>query len=217
MQKFSAGGLIMALFYRWTGIALVLGAILSVLGQVVGGFLYASNDVSAYLTTGWSLWQLMAFLGEALMVFGLFGIAYHQHSNSGALGFWGFVFTFFGGFLLTAVTGGFYLFAPWIAQGAPKLLAGDTMPSTLFTYFMVAGIVFALGGILLGWSVWRAGVFNKWAGLALLLGGLLNFVGNIFLQGMFSTVVNDVAFVLFAGALAWMGYSLLRAKVSVQA
>ncbi len=91
---------------------------------------------------------------------------------------------------------------PYLAQAAPKLLAGDGPPG-IFVFFLIAGTLFALGGILLGIAVMRAGILPRWAGLLLLIGAVLN-LASIFLGG----IVGTVAFVLFAVAFGWIGYAL---------
>ena len=199
-----------ALLYRASGLALLLGALLGIIGTILGSALFPGNDPHQYLTPLWVVVTLVGFLGSLLLLLGLPGIPALQASRAGWLGLTGFILTFIGGFLFTSFSVVTLLVLPWLAQVAPTLAAGSGPPA-FFVFFLVAGILFALGGILLGIAVMRAGMLPRWAGLLLLIGAILNLV-TFPLNGIMSTIVGDIAFVLFAGGLGWMGYALMSAR-----
>jgi|SRR5713226_2453534 len=199
-----------ATLYRASGLALLLGALLGIIGTILGSALFPGNDPHQYTTPLWLVVTLVGFIGPLLLLLGLPGIPALQASRAGWLGFIGFILTFIGGFLLTSFSVVTLLVFPWLAQVAPKLAAGSGPPA-IFVFFLVAGILFALGGILLGIAVMPAGILPGFAGLLLLIGAVLTLV-TIPLNGIISTIVSDVAFVLFAVGLGWMGYVLMSAR-----
>lgn len=196
--------------YRASGLALLLGALLGIIGNILSSVLFPGNDPHQYLTVFWVIVTLVSFLGSLLLLLGLPAIAVRQTPRAGWLGFIGFILTFIGGFLFTSFSVVSLLVLPWLAQAAPKLAAGNGPPAS-FLFFLVAGVLFALGGILLGIAVMRAGILPRWAGLILLIGAVLNLV-TFPLNGIISSIVSGVAFVLFAGGLGWMGYTLMSAR-----
>jgi hypothetical protein len=71
--------------------------------------------------------------------------------------------------------------------------------------------VFGLvGSLLLGWATIRAAVFHPIIGWLLILGGVLNFVGGLFLAGSGQTLVGMIAALAQAGALGGYGWTILR-------
>ncbi len=78
-------------------------------------------------------------------------------------------------------------------------------------YLLVASLLFAVGGVLLGIATMRAGVLPRWAGLLILVGAVLKLV-NCPLSGVIGGIVLLVACVLFALGLGWIGYVLWTAK-----
>lgn len=193
--------------YRASGLALLLGAVLLIITNVLQSTVFSSNDPQQFTNPAAQVVTLINVIGSLLLVFGLPGIVARQASRSGWLNLIGFVFTLLGGFMFTSLSLINLLVLPWLAQVAPKLAAGNG-PGELFVAYLVAGISFALGGILLGIAIMRAKIWSRWTGLLLLLGAVIN-LADFPLNGPISSIVNIVSFVLFAGALGWIGYSLL--------
>jgi hypothetical protein len=194
--------------YRASGLALLLGALLFIIGNILGTVLFPGNSTATQLSSAlYVSVSLVSFIGELLLLLGLSGIVVRQAQRAGWLGFVGFVLTFLGGALLTSTSVVSFLVFPWLAQVAPKLATGNGPPA-FFVYFLVAGILFALGGILLGIATMGAQVLPRWAGLLLIIGAVISVV-DIPLSGTIGSIVGLVAFVLFAVAVGWMGYALL--------
>ena len=196
--------------YRLSGVAIILGALLAVIGNVLSSILFPGNDPHQYVSALWLPVSLLSFVGQLVLALGVPGIVVRQASRAGALGLIGFVLTALGGSLF----GSFGVIAvtvlPWIAQAAPKLAATNGPPS-LFVYFLVASLLLAVGGVLLGIVTMRAGVLPRWAGLLLIIGAVLNLV-DFPLSGAISSIVGTVAFVVFMLGLAWLGYALISVK-----
>jgi len=216
MQEFPArrkGSVSSTTLYRLSGLTLLLGAVLGTIGNVLTSVLYSGNDPRQYLTPLWWIVTLVTLIGELLLVLGLSGIVVRQAQRVGWLGLVGFVLMFIGEFLFTSFDVTALLVSPWLAQDAPKLakLLGGNGLASLFVFFLIAGILFSLGGILLGIATMRARVLPRWAGLLLIIGVLLNIV-DAPLSGTPGSVVGIVSFVFFALAVGWMGYALWTAK-----
>lgn len=200
--------------YRASGLALLLGALLGIIGNILNTALFSGNDPHQYLTPLYAVVTLVNFIGPLLLLLGLPSIAARQASRVGWLGFIGVILTFIGGFLLTSLSVVELLVHPWLAQVAPKLLAGGEPPA-FFVFFLAAGGLFALGGILLGIAIMRAGILPRFAGLLLLIGAVLNLV-YVPLNGILGAIVASVAFVLFAVGLGWIGYALtMESRVEI--
>src|SRR6266852_9854555 len=197
--------------YRSSGVALLVGALLAIIGNVLSSVLFPGmNDPNQYVSALWLPVMLLGFVGSFLLVVGLPGMVARQATRAGWLGLVGFVLTFIGGFLFTSFYVVTLIVLPWLAQVAPKLAAGNGPPA-IFVYFLVASLLFAVGGVLLGIATMRAGVLPRWAGLLIIIGVVLNLV-DFPLNGIIGGIVGLVAFVLFALGLGWIGYVLWIAK-----
>ncbi|MDQ2713629.1 MAG: hypothetical protein M3Z08_01830 [Chloroflexota bacterium] len=205
-----------ATLYRASGLALILGAVLGSIGNILTAALFAGNDPHQYLTPLYTVVTLVSLIGEVLLLLGLPSICARQRERAGWLGFIGIILAFLGGSLFAGLSVTGLLFQPWLAQVAPQLAAGNGPPA-FFVIFLVAGVLFALGGILLGIAVMRAGILPRWAGLLLLIGAVLNVV-DVPLSDTLGAIVASVAFVLFAAGLGWMGYALTtESRVRIEA
>ena len=160
------------------------------------------------MSATWAIVTLISFVGDVLLLIGLPGIAARQAPEAGGLGLAGVVLTFLGGLLFTSFTIVGLAIFPWLAKAAPNLTAGDG-PASLFVYFIVASIVFGLGGVFLGITIMRTGVLPYSAGLLLVIGTVLNVVAFP-LTGVLNAVVSAVAYAFFASGLGWMGYALIQ-------
>jgi hypothetical protein len=193
--------------YRSTGLALLFGAVLGIVGNVLSSVLFPGNDPRQFQTSLFVIVTLVGLIGQMFLLMGLPGMAARQAPYAGPLGLVGFALTFLGGLLFTSFSVIGLVIFPWLAQAAPNLLAGNGPPPTVFVFFLIASILFGLGGLLLGIAVMRGGVLPRSAGLLLLVGAVLN-AAAFPLNGLLSTVVSTVAFVLFSAGLGWIGYAL---------
>jgi hypothetical protein len=193
--------------YRWSGLALLVGAIVAIIGNVLSAVLFPGNvnPPPSQMTVS-TILGLLSLIGQMPALIGLAGLAVRQAREAGGLGLVGYALTFFGGFLLTSFQVVAIVVFPWLFQVAPNA-ANSGPPPSFFTFFLISNILFGVGGLLLGLAVMRGGVFPRTAGLLLLIGAVLNALGFP-LNGVLSTIVSTVSFVLFAVGLAWMGYVL---------
>jgi hypothetical protein len=199
-----------ATLYRASGLALLLGAVLGIIGNILTTTFFSGDNPHQFLTPLYMVVTLVSLIGEVLLLLGLPGICARQAQRAGWSGFIGVILTFLGGFILTSFSVVELIIQPWLAQIAPQLIAGNGPPA-FFAFFLVAGILFALGSILLGIAVMRASILPRWAGLLLLVGAVIN-VADVPLSGTTGAIVASVAFVLFAMGLGWMGYALMMER-----
>ncbi len=195
--------------YRASGLALLLGAVLGIIGNILTSALFPGNDPHQYLTPLYAVVTLVGLVGNMLLLLGIPSIGAYQAARAGWLGFIGVILTFLGGFILASFSVVELMVQPWLAQVAPHLLAAG--PPAFFVFFLVAGVLFALGSILLGIAVMRAGILPRFAGLLLIIGAVLNVV-DVPLSGIPGAIVASLAFVLFAVGLGWIGYALMTQR-----
>jgi hypothetical protein len=184
--------------YRASGLALLLGALLIIIGNILSTVLYPGTSTPSQRSSALFVSvALVVFIGGLLLLLGLPGIVVRQAARAGRLGFVGYVLTFLGSALFTSAS----------VNGPP---AG-------FFYGLVAYFLFALGGILLGIATMRAQVLPRWAGRLLIISAVLCIV-YIPLSGPIGAIVGLVFTVLFAVAVGRMGYALMseRAVEAVQ-
>lgn len=199
-----------ATLYRLSGLALLVGALLSIIVDIVEDLFISVEDPHQILSASWLIVMLLSAFSSLLIVGGLPGILVRQRAQAGWLGLLGFVLTLVSGILLTGLTITRLLVFPYLAAAAPQLLTGDSPPASVITYTLVAALLVVVGAALFGVATMRAGVFPRWAGLLLILGVALNLALFVPLPNpIIGGVFDKMADVLFSLGLAWMGFALL--------
>lgn len=198
-----------ATLYRWSGIVLLIGGLLGVICSMLSAILYPSNNLTAQqvLSTPFIIVAVLFLAWGLLLTLGLPGLYLRQATRAGRLGFAGFVLLCLGlllggvGFAIVQIT-----IYPYLAQSAPKLLpSGGTGPDAGFLLWILGPVLLlGIGNILLGIGTLRAHVFPRWAGITLIVAGVL------FLPSVLPIPFIDLASnVLFFVALTWCGYALV--------
>ena len=174
----------------------------------------------------WVPAHLLGWVSVTLMHLGLIGLYLRQAQQTGRLGLVSFVLAFLGGLFAGTIQYLNSTVIPLIAAQAPSLFDQASTPPPFAPPLFVLG--FVLGHILFGLVTARAGVLPRGAGLLVMVGMTVFFIGEIpffasrlaggpALQGVIETllrlrpliVAGDLAFGL---GFAWMGYALWRAK-----
>ena len=201
-----------ATLYRWSGIALLAGSIIGLLGTILDTVLYPSHDLTAQqvLSTSFAIDVSLFLVWSVLLVLGLPGPYLRQAKRTGALGFAGYVLLSLA-LLLGGVAFGIVQVTDWpyLAESAPKLLpSGGTGPTSGFLLSILGpGLLLGVGSILLGIATLRAKVFSRWIGILLIVAGVL-FLVSVAPIPFIDLASNSVFFVAFA----WFGYALVAQR-----
>ena len=196
---------------RWAGLAAIVSGILFIAIQTIHPL-----DVLSSVTT--PQWAIAHYMGIAMALFGLLGIAgiyARQVEEAGWLGLAGYLlFSLF--YVLTlAFQFTEALISPLLATEAPKFVQGllgivTSTPSeislgALPTVYLVTGLGgYLLGGVLFGIATLRAGILPRWAGALLAVGTVLPLV----LSSLLPHPLDRVLAVPIGLALVWLGYAL---------
>jgi hypothetical protein len=192
--------------YRLSGIALIIGAVLSAIGYILSAFV-SGNDLQSLISPLSMIFSLFTIFGSLLVLLGLPGMYTRQAKQAGILGLLGFLFvwyvTLFQGILIPFTTA---TFIPMLAahQVAPQLMMTPPPTWTPFTIASMASQV--LGILLLAIATRRAKVFPRWIGwllVATLVVGIVSFVP--FFPEAFQSLTPIIASIAIAG----FGYALL--------
>lgn len=192
--------------YRLSGIALFVGAALSVVAYILSAF-SNGTDLQSLISPAMMIQSVLAILGSMLVLLGLPGMYTRQAKQAGILGLLGFVLvwyvTLFQGIMIsfTNVT-----FIPLLAahQVAPQLMM--TPPPTWIPFNIISMVSQVLGILLLAIATLRAKVFPRWIGwllVATLVVGIVSFVP------FFPQTLQSLTPIIGSIALAGFGYALL--------
>lgn len=182
---------------RWSGIVLILGVVLFAVGRM----LVPNTPME---TQAPYLANLLLFLAGLFILLALPALYSRQAQAAGALGLVGHVLLSIG--LMMVV----------LYAGAPLLYPTLTDPAGESPFALTLGIALLLGIGLTAIATTRAGVYPRWAGVALLVaagGFFFEFFITEFLPPVASTIGGAFFGILFALALGSIGWSAWRAPV----
>jgi hypothetical protein len=200
-------------FIRGCGIALILGAVLLILINVIISPFYLQSlqqGEAVFRTSGIYLLRLSAALVDALLLlFGCLGLHLRQRGVSGKFGTVAFLVSFVGTSLLFAVEWANLFVLRAVAQTSPETLSALDKSSLMTVGFASAAGLFALGWLLLSVSLWQANVFPRWAALTTLAGLISIPALGATPLGFAGQITGNVIFGL---GLVGLGYSLAKTK-----
>ncbi|HCJ35422.1 MAG TPA: hypothetical protein DHV65_14155, partial [Ktedonobacter sp.] len=140
------------------------------------------------------------------------GLYLRQARRAGRLGFVGFVLLSLGVLLggVAFATVQVTIF-PYLAQSAPKLLPSNGVGPDIGFLLWILGpvLLLAVGSILLGIGTMRAHVFPRWAGILLIVAGVLFLLSLPHIPSPIGDVIGLASNVVFLVAFAWFGYALV--------
>ena len=154
----------------------------------------------------WGFVNILGVFGSLLGMLGLVGIYLRIIEVSGRLGMAGFVFAMLGSALLLATLLWDTILWPILVNYDATLLdfTGPIYTSKTFVpFFVIAGLVYALGYILLGIAVAQSNIFPSLAGVLLAVGAPLFGLGALF--GKLQVYPRSIGITLIGVAMIWLG------------
>ena len=195
---------------RCSGIGPIVGGVLIVLFPL----LHPNHDPEGFRSAAWVPVHLMPHVGAVLTLFGLVGVFVRQFQRGGWLGLIGFVAAFVGTAALLTVAMVEAFVIPYFSLEAPHLVSEDGPPPPgMGEAVITIQALLAVGYVLLGAAIARAGVLPWGVGALLAIGAVVFTFGHL-IVGMLGidALVGDASFTvgaaLFGAGLAWMGYAL---------
>lgn len=194
---------------RWAGLQAMLAGILYIVIQPI----HPADELSSVNT---DLWFIVACLTGAMSLsalIGLTGIYVRQAEEAGRLGLIGYlmfglfwiislIFSFIEAFVLPLLTDD----APRFVEGLTGLFGETESEADLGvfpTLAPLAGVLYIVGGLLLGMATFRAGVLSRPAAALLAAAAVLTVAGSIIPHP------NDrILAVPMGAAFIWLGYAL---------
>jgi hypothetical protein len=181
---------------RWGGLAALVGGVLFVVAELLILPTLNVETLSETATTAsFAIQQWAYLLGVVFVLLGLLALYVRQSEAAGALGLIGFLVAFFG----TVLAAGFFwasaFIAPALADVAPEFLDEGPPPG-----FFLTAIAFVLGWLLFAVGTLRARIFPRAAAILLIVGAVAIVVPLPF------------TFVVFAVAVAWLGFALFTGR-----
>jgi len=201
--------------YRLSGGTLIVGSLLILINTILNAALFPghSSTPQQVVSLPWVLVTLTALIGSLLFVIGLPGMYLRQAGQTGTLGLVGFILLFFGILLQGAVFSTVQvIILPFLAQKAPQLVGGNSLPLSAFLLLIVSGLMYIIGAILLGIATMRSHVFPRWAGVLILVAGIAMLLTLPPLPEVLSTILEMASFTAFSIAFLWCSYTLIVQK-----
>jgi hypothetical protein len=151
-------------------------------------------------------------LGTILAIFGVIALgAYLANGRAGRLALTAMVMSVAGNALNMTIFGFSTIISPVIGQlyleGQPGVMEVNEASFSSAAFLILSGpgmLLYLVGNILLGVTVWRSKTLPKWAG------ALYAPTGLVMIAGQFVPVFQSVAMVMFIVASGWMVLSVLR-------
>lgn len=204
-----------ATLYRLSGGTLIAGSLLILISTILNAVLFPghSSTPQQVVSFAWLLTTFITIVGALLFVIGLPGMYLRQAGRAGAVGLIGFILLLLGIFLQGA---GFsivqIIILPFLAQKAPQLMGGNSLPLSGFLLLIVSGLMYIIGAILLGIATMRTQVFPRWAGILMIVAGIAMLLTLAPVPDSLSTIFETLSFAAFSVAFFRCGYELIVQK-----
>jgi hypothetical protein len=196
-------------FMRVAGVFALLAGILYIGIQ----FVHPADQLSSVRTSLWVAVACATSLMSLFSLIGITGIYSRQAEEAGWLGLIGFIF--FGLFWLLSMNFSFNeaFVLPLLTTDAPEFVKGivglfsgttSTVDLGIFPVLApIAGILYALGGLLFGIATYRARIFPRMAGALLAFAAVVTFAAFVIPHPF-----DRILAIPMGAALIWLGYDL---------
>lgn len=196
---------------RAAGVAAIAAAI----GFIIVGIFHPLNIPREAATPTWINVHIVALLMCYFGIFGMTGLYARQSEKSGILGLVGFILLAMWMALVMCLSFVEAYILPIMAIESPRFVEAflgmfSNQKSAvdlgvLPMLWNISGPMYILGLVLFGIATFRARVFPRYAGLLLVVAGILTPVG-----GFIPPEYQPLVMVPTGLALAWLGYALAR-------
>jgi hypothetical protein len=162
--------------------------------------------------SNWVFVNLLGVLGSIAGLIGLIGIYLHAADKIGTAGMIGFLLAFIGTFLLTVPLMWDTIIWPILTNHDASLLDfnGPIYTSRTFVpFFVLAGLVYSTGYVVLGIVLAKSGVYPAWGSIFLAVGAPLFGLGALF--GKLQVYPRSIGITLMCVGLIWIG-SIIRSS-----
>ena len=202
-----------AQLFRLSGIALVVGAVLSIISTVVSGALFPNSNDLAVATNPLNIGNgIVGSIGTFLALLGLPGLYLRRAEDGGVMWLLGVVLI-----ALTGVVFGVFLgltsalVFPALATQAPALL-NEGPPPSFFAVFIVGGLANLVGAVLMGLPMLTRHIYPRWCGWLMMVEAVFaaaSFVVNgPSSSGVISLIFGIISPLPLFVVLGWIGYEL---------
>lgn len=196
-------------FFRLSGLALVVGSVVSFVFQLVSAFFYGNTTTYANQPVN-IIADFVLAAATILLLLGLPGVYASRAQGFGVVGLVGMASVFTAGIMVGVfVNLQGAMVDPWLATQAPSLANGFG-PPPFFAFFNVAELFLVVGSVLLAIPLLRGRVSPRWPAFAFLLSVVVGIVNFFYLPSLTSTLASSlmgtVAPMLLLVALAGLGY-----------
>ncbi len=191
--------------FRWGGLVMLVGSVITALSLLVQT---ANGDMGGPL---WVPSNIVQLVGVVLIIIGFPAFYAALARMLGGLGLIGYVLVMATGMMAGIGGAAIALVVPSFFANLPPPSPNSAPPAGIMNYFIIAGFLQLVGGLAFGIALLRSHVLERLAGLLLIIGAVVAFVGNL-LPG--NSPLGNLGSVLFVLALAWMGFALMTRHVT---
>ena len=194
---------------RWAGLPAMAAGIIFIVIQPI----HPPDILSSVTTSTWAIVQSLKFTMSLFGLLGIAGLYARQVEEAGWLGLAGYLMLSLFYALTVAFSFTEAFITPLLATEAPKFVErilglafgifGENLGAIPGLY-LLAAVMFMLGGLLFGIATLRAGVLPRWAAALLAFGA----VSPPVLSLLIPHPQDRILAVPIGLALAWLGYAL---------
>lgn len=207
----------MSKFIHFTGTANIAAGILLLAFWYLYALLLPYQKLTTTLSilvkdSNWVFVNLLGVLGSIAGLVGLIGIYLHAADDIGSTGMIGFLTAFIGTALLTVPLVWDTILWPILTNHDASLLdfSGPLYTSKTFVpFFILAGLVYSIGYIILGIVLVKSGIYPPWSSIFIALGAPLFGLGAMF--GKLQVYPRSIGITLMCIGLIWIG-NLIRSS-----
>jgi hypothetical protein len=203
--------------YRLSGLALLVGAVLSIVSSVGSGVLFPDNNAPGVATNPLNIaLGVVGVLGTVAALLGLPGLYARSAREGGSLWLIGVALIAITGLIFGIFLGMMSVFViPVLASRAPDLF-GDGPPPSFFVLFILGTLTNFLGALLMGIPMLTRRLYPRWCGWLMVAEAVLAVLGFVVngpsASGLLSTILNVISPLPLFVVIGYIGYVLWSSR-----